>query len=326
VTAADSAIVITMPVFEDWAAARELCSGLDAALASAPDRLRFDVVLIDDGSLSSAGEFFEGIRCARIGSIRVLTLARNIGHQRAIAIGLTWIQQHTDSIAVLLMDADGEDRPQDACRLLAAFVENGGDAVVFAERGKRLESASFRFLYSVYRGLHRILTGTSIRVGNFSVIPRTLLDRLVTVPELWNHYAASVFASRLPRVFVRADRGPRLRGYSHMNFVAFVIHGLSAIATYREIVGTRILVATGVSVALLTALLAIVVGIRLGTGLAIPGWATVAAGLIVILLVQSIGLAFLLTFAVLAARSSLGFLPVRDYAFFVRGTTEIYAA
>ena len=45
-----------------------------------------------------------------------------------------------------------------------------------------------------------------MRVGNFSVIPRDLLSRLVVVSELWNHYAAAVFKSRLPFVTLKGER------------------------------------------------------------------------------------------------------------------------
>ena len=96
------------------------------------------------------------------------------------------------------MDSDGEDSPQDVPRLLERFEAEACGKVIFAERTKRSESMTFMFFYSVYRWVHLMLTGVPVRVGNFSVIPRSRLESLVTVSELWNHYAAAVFKSRQP--------------------------------------------------------------------------------------------------------------------------------
>ena len=46
----------------------------------------------------------------------VLRLRRNVGHQRAIALGLTYLQVEAGCEAVIVMDADGEDRPADVPR------------------------------------------------------------------------------------------------------------------------------------------------------------------------------------------------------------------
>ena len=101
----------------------------------------------------------------------------------------------------------------------------GGTRVVFAERTKRSESFAFRFFYALYRWLHLLLTGVAVRVGNFSAMPYSLLRRLVAVSELWNHYAAAVFKSRLPYRLLPTQRANRLAGRPQMNFVALVIHG-----------------------------------------------------------------------------------------------------
>jgi hypothetical protein len=61
-----------------------------------------------------------------------------------------------------------------------------------------------------------------------------------------------------------------------------------------------------------------VLGVRLLTSLAIPGWATAAIGLLLVLGSQALIGAFMLTFSIMMNRSHLGFLPIRDYGFFVR--------
>ena len=154
--------------------------------------------MIDDGSTEAAPLGFAAGPHQALTSVGVLRLRRNLGHQRAIAIGLAYIERNVPCDAVILMDADGEDSPADIPRLVDQFRSEQGANIVFAERRKRAERPLFRVLYHAYRALHRALTGYDVRVGNFSVIPRTRLGGLVVVSELWNHYAAAVFRSRQP--------------------------------------------------------------------------------------------------------------------------------
>lgn len=307
--------VILIPVFNDWGAARILVERLDEAV----DGLgrRWTLILADDGSTDPFPEESWLRPPSHIDRVGVLRLRRNMGHQRAIAIGLAFVEAEVPGEAIVIMDGDGEDLPSDIPRLLERLDRDGGSKIVFAERTKRTEGLVFTTFYHLYRFLHRLLTGGGVRVGNFSVVPRPLLRRLVTVSDLWNHYAASVFNSRLPYVTVPTVRGRRFHGRSKMNFVGLMVHGLSAISVYRDRVLVRLLIAgiltfVGSLVGLLLTVL-----IRLTTDLAIAGWATYTVGLFALIMLQTCSTIFVLIFLTLGARESLGFLPSRDYPNFV---------
>lgn len=318
--------VITIPVFRDWESAALLCERIDREVAELPD-FSFEILLVDDGSLQLLDGYFDSPSAVQhLDAVGVLTLRRNLGHQRAIAIGLAYIQQKLDCEAVLVMDADGEDRPEDIKVLLATFCRHDRKSTVFAERGRRIETFQFKFFYQCYRLLHYLMTGTGIRVGNFSVLPRRHLDGLVAFPEMWNHYAATVLKSRLPWVCVRADRGERLRGKSQMNFVGLVVHGLSALFSYQELVSTRILIASTAGAAGIVLLMLALLALRLFTSLPIPGWTTLSIGLLTILATELLATSLTVIFSVMMNRSNLGFLPIRDYAYFVLEHRLISAA
>jgi hypothetical protein len=221
------------------------------------------------------------------------------------------------------MDADGEDRWQDVPRLIEAFRLGRGTKAVFAERRKRLESPFFRIGYSCYRQVHRVLTGIAVKVGNFSILPRNHVSVLVATSELWNHYAAAAFKSGLPLATLAADRGQRLAGKSAMDVTALVTHGFNAMSVFREIVGTRLLLATAALSAIVVALLVVGAGIALATGFAIPRWATVAGLVLVALLLQATILSFVLLLLILGNRDNLTFLPVRDCKHFVAGLERL---
>lgn len=310
------ALVVVIPVYNDWAAVALLLPRLDDALAAAGTTAR--VVLVDDGSTQAVerGALLT-FTPAALTAVHLLCLRRNLGHQRAIAIALTYVEQRTSCRAVVVMDGDGEDDPGDIARLLDGMPDDPVPTIVFAARHKRSEGLAFRFFYFGYRVLHRVLTGIPVNVGNFSVVPREALRSLVVVSEMWNHYAAAVFRARIPHRAVPADRARRLAGKPTMNFVSLVGHGLSAFAVHAEVIGVRLLVATMGLVALAALALATIVGVRLFTDAAIPGWASTVGGIIVALLAQLLTIALLLTGLTLVGRSNANFIPLRDYAYFV---------
>ena len=311
----DARLLVLIPIFEDWAAAGLLLADLDRALG---DRnLRAAVWLVDDGSMEPAPRSLGARPYQALESISVLALRRNLGHQRAIAIGLAAAHEQFRPTAVVVMDGDGEDAPDDVPRLVEALRANGGLSIVFAERRRRTESALFKAFYAAYRWGHRLLTGVAVRVGNFSIVPAAQLERIVVVSELWNHYSAAVFQAKLPHESIPTSRRRRLIGTSQMHFTDLVLHGMRALSVYSELIGVRLLVATVVMAGVLIASFLVVLGMSLSP-------ATVAVtGLIALLLCQTLASTVAFVFLVLHGRSQPLFIPNRDYAHFVRDLTSL---
>lgn len=316
-------IVVTMPVLDDWESCSLLCARIDQIALSLAEDVSVGILILDDGSSTLIPPDLVNYKLTRVDEISVLTLRRNLGHQRAIGIGLTYIQQKIDCDAVIVMDADGEDRPEDIVRLAEQFQERSNSKAVFAERGRRFEGIFFKIFYTAYRVLHFVLTGRTIRIGNFSILPRKHLNALVACPDLWNHYAAAVIKCRLQYSTVRLDRARRLRGSSKMSFVGLVIHGFSALFAFQEIVSTRLLIASITLGIIFLVLIATVLVLKLFTPLAIPGWASLISGLLALLLFQSLVASIVVVFSAMISRNSLGYLPLRDYTYFVSGHHRI---
>ena len=316
-------IVILIPVFNDWEAAALLLADLDSALAQYP--LPAEVLFIDDGSTLPLPDAFAARQFTALRAVDILRLRRNLGHQRAIAVGLVHVYQNIPCRAVLVMDADGEDRPEDI-RLLAERFNPENGCIVFAARAKRLEHPFFRFLYHVYRLVHRVLTGDPVRVGNFSMIPFESLAQLVVVPEIWNHYAAAVIRARLRFETIPISRGKRQAGKSKMNFIALLLHGLSAFFVYGDIVGARLLVGIALALLLEFAAVAVGLGLRFSASPNIGSLAVYLAVILGIILLQAIPIALILVFTVIGSRSNISFLPIRDCPYFVSGVQRVFCA
>jgi len=311
-------VVVLIPLRDDWASAAELISRLDPAFSAIACAV--DILLVDDGSVEdfNAAEFPS--RLAALKRMQILRLRRNLGHQRAIAIGLAYIEKSFSCDAVLVMDGDGEDTPEGALQLLRAF---NGKTAIFAKRSRRTESFTFRVFYQLYKILHLILTGVRVEVGNFSILPSRYLKTLAVMPELWNHYAAAIIRSGLPMTTMPIPRGHRFAGTSKMNFVALAAHGMNAISVYGDVVGVRLLFASMAGL-LLAVMGILIVWICVFTNQAIPGWAACLVGTLVVILIQFATLGVTLTFTFLSNRINLGFVPLRDYAMFVDDVQDIY--
>lgn len=315
-------VLIVIPIFNDWKSLEILLMHLDEILNS--EEMQAEVLVVDDGSSIHHPNNFIKSNFKALRKVQVLELRRNLGHQRAIAIGLAYVEAKMVCKAVVVMDGDGEDAPRDVVRLINKYKQEGDDQIIFAKRNQRSESWMFKLFYKIYRGLYKLLTGQEIGVGNFSIIPYKILHRLVVVSEIWNHYASGVLKSKIPYIEIPTKRSNRLAGHSKMNFVSLVAHGLSAISVYGDTVGVRLLVATCLFVLLTIILLIIVVTIKLTTSLAIPGWTSYLAALFFVMMLQGSMLSAFFIFVILNTRNNANFLPNRDYHYFVLGLQEVF--
>jgi hypothetical protein len=316
-------LAIITPVFNDWASLSRLVDDLDHIDVSKD--IEFSLFAIDDGSNEPPVIDYPIETLHRIREIEIITLACNLGHQRAIAVGLVEAYQRKKFDGILVMDSDGEDRPADIPRLLAEAARRP-DHIVCAQRQRRPGLMVFRMWYECYKFFFRLLTGTRIDFGNFCLIPAERLEALVSNSSIWNNLAGTLTRSRLPLSSLPSDRGRRYVGTSKMNFVSLVTHGLSAMAVYSDIVMVRLLLSTlAVSAVTLLGILWVVF-IRLFTTLAIPGWATSAVGILVIVLVQALMLFTIAAFNMMSARSTKVVIPRLDAPSFVLSRKSVLPA
>ena len=306
---------VVIPVLDDWAALKILIEEIDQA--SLRDGRVFDIYAVDDGSTEAFTP--KGIVFASGGSVtsvEVIHLALNLGHQRAIAVGLCALASRTDISGIIVMDGDGEDKASDISNLIDAGKNRPGE-IIFAGRMQRSESSAFKFGYLVYKLIFRALTGRSISFGNFSFIPLKAVRRLVHMPELWNNLPASIIRSRIPYHAVPTARGRRYFGRSRLGLVGLVTHGLSALSVYTDLIFALLLMGSAfIAVAAIIGLV-LVASIRFTTDLAIPGWASGVAGNLVIILMLTVVVVVATCLMMLAGRSFRPIIPIIDALAFI---------
>ena len=290
-----SLVAIVTPVYEDEASFAELCRRLaDLQHASGA---RFHLIAVDDGSLAAPPKLASITEAGLAGEI--LRLARNVGHQAAIAVGLARANALASVTACVVMDSDGEDTPESIPALLAAVAGANCDVAV-AQRAKRSETLTFKLFYSVYKRLFRTLTGQRLRFGNFMALSPVAVERLSGMHETATHVAAATVKAKLRRASVPTDRGTRYAGQSKMNFPSLVLHGMRAVMVFSDLVLTRMALALVAMAGAVVAVVVIAVTMRF-LGMTTPGWVTIVTGFALSLFLQT-GLFTMITLIV----SSLG--------------------
>jgi len=298
--------LVVTPYYEDIACV-EFCKELSEALG-ADDY----IIVVDDGSI--ARPFSPSLLKEHGLRGSVLSLTRNAGHQAAIACGIATAIEQVDFVTLVVMDSDGEDRPEHIVDLVEALnahnvnsKEKEVDAVV-ASRKSRNESFNFKAFYWIYQWFFKILVGRNIRYGNFMALTYTAAMRLSRYQETAMHVAASLMNSRLRFLELPIDRGKRYAGSSKMNMVSLTLHGLRSIMVFAENVLVRVSLFCAAAAALITTTMLIMISIKI-LGLAIPGWFSTVSGILILLLLQIaiITLLVLLSAGNLRSRSSTQF-------------------
>lgn len=273
----DDTLVIAIPVFEDRPSLERLLDELSALFGDG-----LFVILIDDGSVRDPIDAGQLARHSLDGV--VLRLARNVGHQRAISVGIAFAALNPHGSDTVVMDSDGEDQPSSILELRAALDNDNFDGAV-ASRRSRQDNKTFKFGYQAYKKIFRLMTGRRIDYGNFSIFKPLAVRRLAAMHETSLHFAAAAMSSKLRLKSVPQDRGRRYAGRSKMNSLGLMLHGFRAIMVFAEDVMIRLGFLCGLAAVICIA------GILLATvlkaaALATPGWFSLALGIMILTLIQ----------------------------------------
>lgn len=264
-------IAILTPVYNDWESFKKLIVLINDMFIQKGYK-EVNIIAVNDGSTNQLNNIPNSINQIKI---TVLNTTINLGHQRAIALGLSYISD-TNLIFdyIIVMDSDGEDKPDDILKLINLATENQNEKIVFAKRTKRSEGIFFKLFYKLYKLVFVILTGQKINFGNFSCIPKLMLSKVISNPEIWNHYSGSIIKSKLPYTLVPTNRGRRYFGKSRMNFNNLILHGLSSISIYINIVTIKLLLFVVFLSCIALSGIFIIFYLKLFTDYTISGWAS----------------------------------------------------
>jgi polyisoprenyl-phosphate glycosyltransferase len=302
-------VKIVLPVFNDWVALKLLLEKTRDIYKVSDLEISY-LAVNDCSSVDYQSSDFVDFK------IEVIHLNANMGHQRAIAIGLSYLVDNKDFDVAIVMDSDGEDQPEHIQNLIEKSRQEP-EKIIFAQRKKRTESLLFKVFYYVYKFIFKSLTGHVITFGNFSLVPVSKLKKLAHVSEIWNNYPGGVIRSRLAFDSLPLDRGRRLAGESKMNFSSLILHGMSAISVFLDFTAIRILWFASLMVLFSIGGSSVVFYLKFIEHQATPGWASSLILAFFIIFIQGFFIALFILFMVLSSRRYNSFIPYLGYKKFV---------
>ena len=227
-------IIILMPVFNDWDSLIKLLGEINLIIQKFRN-FSFECIVINDSSTLKT----PSIKKPNIfKSLTLINMRENRGHARCIASGLRYINSKKEYDYVIVMDSDGEDRPDEIEDLVNKIIENP-EITVVAKRIKRSEGLFFQFLYQIHKLLTFLFTGRNINFGNYSCIIKDDLIKISDQESLWNSFSGTLKKNINNLNEIDSSRGLRYFGPSKMSLINLILHSFSIISVFKNAVFFR---------------------------------------------------------------------------------------
>ena len=219
---------ILIPIFNDWESLDKLLSEINNNIKDIKEA-QFDCVVIDDCSTIKNSK----IKIPKqINSVKIIHMSKNKGHARCNAFGIKYLSENIDLDYLILMDGDGEDRPEEIKSLVSKIMNEPNRSVV-AKRIKRSEGFLFQMLYRAHKYLTLLTTGKLINFGNYSCLLKSDMKKMSLDGSLWSSYSGTFKKNIESYNEVNSIRGMRYFGPSQMSLFKLFIHSFSIIAVFK---------------------------------------------------------------------------------------------
>ncbi len=219
-------ISVVIPVYNNAASVEELARRIDAALQPGP----YEAIFVDDGSSDDSLARLKRIAGANL-SVKLISLARNFGQHPAISAGFA----HVKGDAVVLMDADLQDRPEDIPLLITKLRDDVD--IVYTRKAQAEEELSVRISSALY---HYVFSGITRsprfeEIGTFRAFSRKFLSALLSYRERNILYGPLMVYMGFKSAIVEVVRDRRLSGGSGYTFGKRLALAMNSLISYTDI-------------------------------------------------------------------------------------------
>lgn len=204
-------ISVIIPCYNEEAVLPQLFQRLSAVAATWA--MDYEIICVDDGSRDRTWEMLK-LQNGKDPRWRCLSFARNFGHQVAVSAGL----YHAAGDAVVIIDADLQDPPEEIARLLAQWRQ--GFEVVFATRKQRKDPLLKRMLaWGFYRLLQKMTPLPMARdAGDFCLLDKKVVAVMNALPERSRYLRGLRTWCGFRQTSVEFDRAERAAGVPQYTF------------------------------------------------------------------------------------------------------------
>ena len=221
-------IIILVPVFNDWESLKRLLQEINKNIKNFKN-IVVDCFIVNDASTIKQPKMEKP---DLINLIKIFNMKKNQGHARCNAFGIKYIFEQEEFDNLIVMDGDGEDRPQEIKDLINQSIKDPNKSIV-AKRIKRSEGLFFQLLYKFHKLLTLFFTGQNINFGNFTCLTKADVGVLSTRGSLWNSFSGTLKKNIKYFNEINSIRGSRYYGPSKMRFSQLILHSLSIISVFK---------------------------------------------------------------------------------------------
>ena len=223
--------IFVIPVYNDSRSLNKLIANLNIVLKK-NKKIEHEILVIDDNSSEKIKiniKNFETIK-----KLRILTLKKNLGSQKAIAVGLKYLKSRKKNFLITVMDGDGEDDPNQVLKMIDKANQNP-KYIITSNRKRREESLIIVSLYKLHLIITFLFTWKWISFGNFSTFYKDNLKNLLSNNFSWYAHSSSVLKNcNIIRLY--SKRKKRYFDKSKLGLITLFEHSLRVnVVFYKNI-------------------------------------------------------------------------------------------
>src|SRR5215470_227461 len=221
-------ISVVIPLYNEGSHLRELLSDLKTALREVG--LRFEVVLVDDGSPDDTWEKIKD-EARMWPDLRAIRLSRNFGKELALCAGL----ECAGGNAVIVMDGDGQHPPSLLPLLIEKWRSSGADIVEALKRKRGHESLASKFGALTFYVILNKLSGFELKgASDFKLIDRRVVHTWLTMRERNVFFRGMTAWMGFRTIQIPFEVGPRRAGKSGWSYLRRAKLALIGITTFSS--------------------------------------------------------------------------------------------
>ena len=243
-------ISVVVPMYYEEEVAKECYSRLKGILEKI-ENYNYEIIFINDGSKDKTLPILMEI-AEKDKNVKVISFARNFGHQCAVTAGL----QYVTGDAIVIIDADLQDPPELIPEMLKLWED--GNEVIYGKRKSREGESRFKLLTaSMFYKTLNALSDVEIPkdTGDFRLVDRKVVDVINSLPE-HNKFLRGLFSwvgfKQTPFEYERKERFAGKTKYPLKKMLKLAKDGIFSFSTKPlKIVGTMGIISIAISIIIL---------------------------------------------------------------------------
>lgn len=217
---------VVIPIFNEDENLGELYNRLTPVMEKLNNN--YEVIFVDDGSTDKSLSILKELH-RKDDRIKIVSFMRNFGHHIAVTAGLDYVKGD----AIILMDGDLQDPPEEIPKLCSKFEE--GYDIVYAIRKTRedvfIKKITSKLFYTIFRRFTKI--DIPVNIGIFRIVSRGVIDNLRKCREKSRFIVALMGWFGFSHVGVETKRDERYRGKTKYSFAKQIQLAIDGILSFN---------------------------------------------------------------------------------------------